>query len=1691
MKRIAKHRILSLFLAITLLLSALPLNTVGANANEGSDYADVIGCTARFNFVFSAFLVCGDPQSFDYFGTDGELDWDATDNDGSDWDNDNYYLHNETFSENPDIPEDHLLVITDYFLDETSTALWYKVETAPGYELPQKMQQKQYFWVLQDLTDPELAGDDQLIIYDKATNIVYDENGNAITEITLPQYDKINVSVKTPLQGSVEYRWQVLVSESSTWVDVYGEDTAELPISYALVKNVLSDDGVAYVRSVTWNGENLGYSAAIKVTVDYDAKYLESPISVNPLEDSIEAAQTFSLLQARSLNAAVPAAEYETRTITIHYVDEDGGMVFEDHVESWPFGSSVTHSITLPIKVGYEAYYENEVITEFSLAEHVGTLNANVEFTIIYTPAEVEYTVHYLFQNITDDGYLENETIHATEVRTGKTGEMTKFTPPEIEGFTYLYYDEVEIAADGSTEIEIYYDREYYLISFDLGNGGYGTDPIYARYGATVVATVPTRSGWNFNGWNPTIEITNGAYQIQVTQNAIYTALWTRGDSTFTVVYWQENADPDKDANGNVVTDSSGHPVYSYSYWTHESDIAATTGDIINGADYKDRINALVDDEAYFTFNFAKTDSGVVVEGDGTTVVNVYYTRNTYTLYFYATGDCGITPHTHSDACYQYICDKSEHTHTADCLSCTQTEHIHDANCCTLTEHIHNSTPGECCNLYHVHTATCQCTKTEHLQHDSSCCMVEEHTHESCRWFIVYLCGKSEHTHGDGNCSYSDELHTHGDGTCTYDHGEHDHTSGCNSDACTSAYVHTHGDGTCQCTEIVHTHSVGCYGNCGGSVDHTHTDDCKRLACNLMEHAHGANCPTNDGMHVFKVVQAKYDSDITYLWESEPVKTYLDDGYVFQSSITGKYYSFLEKMPTQDINMTATKWSGNKYTWYYYLEVLPGQDTTGVTLRTDNGKTYYKYHETSVNGTNISLTYEEDYFPITGFEQRDRKVPSFSNRVAYLYYTRKTSNLSFTNINEKIEEKGGAYLYQADISDTYFVPNYPDTLEPNAYDFAGWYTSPECFDGTEFNFTSATMPSSDLALFAKWIPTTHTVNVWLDANMDTQIGQTQTVPHGDPANNPGEFNKGKYENYSHAGWFYVDTNGEEKAFVFNNMPINRDLDIYAKWSSTTAVKYDVHYVLGEENADGTIRPVLDADGNPVYVADSTYGTKLAGRSVTFAAKAKTELYAAYQGSDGEFYFPHTNSHTILMSVDEENTFTFYYLKMALLGYTVRYVNKDTGEEVHTSKVVSAEENDKSVVTETFVKVDGFMPDAYQKTLILSANEDENVIVFYYTEDKEHAFYRVNHYVEQLDGSYKLYSYFEGPGNIGKPVPEITKANINGYTYMGYTEGDSTTPSITAGDPPAHTLTADGYLVNLYYDLNEYPYVIRYFELGTDKELADPDEYLAEDQWKKYGDTFSGTAKVIAGYTLVSANEQTKQIDVDDTVNPKKNVITFYYTEDQAQINYVVIPNGGGEITRNQEIVNVVTSSALGSTPTAASGYKFVGWFTDPACSDPVPDGWVDENNHLNPQEDKGVQVPYESATYYAKFEANNTDLTIKKAYPENADYSIDVNQTFIFDIKGASGTATADIELTVTVHGDGEITITDLPIGKYTITEQTDWSWRYAPTDSKTSQTITLSPTEENIVTFENTRAEVKWLDGDSYDVNIFNGTAN
>ena len=93
------------------------------------------------------------------------------------------------------------------------------------------------------------------------------------------------------------------------------------------------------------------------------------------------------------------------------------------------------------------------------------------------------------------------------------------------------------------------------------------------------------------------------------------------------------------------------------------------------------------------------------------------------------------------------------------------------------------------------------------------------------------------------------------------------------------------------------------------------------------------------------------------------------------------------------------------------------------------------------------------------------------------------------------------------------------------------------------------------------------------------------------------------------------------------------------------------------------------------------------------------------------------------------------------------------------------------------------------------------------------------------------------------------------------------------------------------------------------------------------------------------------------------------------------------------------------------------------------------------------------------------------------------------------------MDVTVTVHGNSFVTIDGLTIGEqYTVTEITEWSWRYSAQAFTTTLDagnyeasatggiiVTLSAEEaKNSVTCTNTRTVPYWLDGDNFCVNVF-----
>lgn len=103
-------------------------------------------------------------------------------------------------------------------------------------------------------------------------------------------------------------------------------------------------------------------------------------------------------------------------------------------------------------------------------------------------------------------------------------------------------------------------------------------------------------------------------------------------------------------------------------------------------------------------------------------------------------------------------------------------------------------------------------------------------------------------------------------------------------------------------------------------------------------------------------------------------------------------------------------------------------------------------------------------------------------------------------------------------------------------------------------------------------------------------------------------------------------------------------------------------------------------------------------------------------------------------------------------------------------------------------------------------------------------------------------------------------------------------------------------------------------------------------------------------------------------------------------------------------------------------------------------------------------------------------LTIVKS---GCDTAKDANQSFIFDVTGG---AIAQ-NMKVTVQGNGTATIVGLPVGTYTVTEDSNWSWRYkANGDGKA---ILNADKADGTVTITNQRNDDnKWLSGDSYAVN-------
>lgn len=422
-------------------------------------------------------------------------------------------------------------------------------------------------------------------------------------------------------------------------------------------------------------------------------------------------------------------------------------------------------------------------------------------------------------------------------------------------------------------------------------------------------------------------------------------------------------------------------------------------------------------------------------------------------------------------------------------------------------------------------------------------------------------------------------------------------------------------------------------------------------------------------------ITARYGEDVSAQWNDAAHSKYLwatDRG-------SNTYYTLVSNMPAQDITVYAyNNKTGKKV--IYYVEDLDGSR---------------KVYATFDAGSEMHLTYE-DKMPIDGFTYKSwHQNSDRDGRDLWLYYTRNSYTITFQNctgVND-LSVKFEAPLNNLKPADG--SVGTPANVESD-YTFAGWYTSPSCEDGTEFDW-SGTMPSHTITLYAKWQAPIYTVT--FETNGGSPIDPISVKKH----QALGDIPETVKENDEFLGW-YTDP-GLNYKFV-ESLQIVKDITLYTKWKNTSVYNYCI------------VAVTRDKDGNETEIGRGWEGSVVQNGTANVTAP------------DIEGYYPKETSKSVIVTKDGQEI-KFVYEPVAAWTYTIRYVDTD-GNDIADSETVSTRNTVETVV---YKAIAGYQLISDPVVQAEKGKTDTITIIFKYTTNQ--AVYRIEHYKQRPDGRYAL------------------------------------------------------------------------------------------------------------------------------------------------------------------------------------------------------------------------------------------------------------------------------------------------------------------------------------------------------------------
>lgn len=1056
------------------------------------------------------------------------------------------------------------------------------------------------------------------------------------------------------------------------------------------------------------------------------------------------------------------------------------------------------------------------------------TITDNMRYAVLYEAAKVPYTVKYMLQSLADPDLYE---LKETKTYYAKTGTLLSQDTTPYEGFRQVAYKYPTVSGDGQMVLEIKYDREFYKIIFDL-NGGIGVTDLYVQYGTplpNINDLIPTRTGYTFQRWldangSPVTELP----ATMPARNQTLYADWGEGDTNYRVGVWVENLAGD-----------------GYDFLT-SAQMQGSTGSQVNYQtpdvqsylqSLADKDNSLYEEELqYFTLDevackaaYGEGSTSIRVAGDGSTVVNVYYSRNSYTLRFVY----GRSYSNYGTTYYQR--SESNHGYSLHILPDNGGMTGYDL------------TTG--CRWVDGGTAEFTFSSAYQKIMDENSGVFQKGTFTQSNYTYYYF---------DLTAKYGEDIF------------EYWPTSGCISLNGNSVIDW----GTQYDSDYRKQYAADGSNNAEPNI-HPYYRVMDKLLINTDNRQTAGNGPTH-------TLVAYTSNNEIFTWEYTPYYEALQS-QISDDSVTKVTYNGKQYVAGTTVNVYTTQQNHS----VDYVSVVandgfitPSTDTDTLVAgeRYDNGQTIYTLSLYYVRERH-DLTFHNGYWGVKLVED----VPYGEDLGSYIA---PTVTAQFdpqynpddpSTVPTPVPGESGT-----DVALTNITPLAATQADPDfeaKWKFGGkWYTawdsSLKTVTGEEFILANNTMPNSNLIVYALWEPQTYMAAFFWESpdsqtagagelfdpqkqlpgnpaysNVPYQTfayGSTLQAPDPDPEYGSLEFLYWTYyvfeDNYEGTDtesqktykfakdeplFFPEGTSIEtankvtvallnnpdvplvERRLDFDTTEFRSDVLVYGHWNSIVNVSYDVYYVMLNPDVDNDTvvtevkeGKAYDADGNAVgvQIADPDHSEALAGETVTLTAKTGDQLNDGYRpGQTNACYPVGSSTYGLLLDYNQKSMqHVFTYKPAQYITYKVRYVTQKL--DADGNPVLDANNQPVYVEFESLTDANG--------TPLNIKDQDGNVVK---------SFTRTDPVAIVTENSLFI------PGYSLTTSPETNTRDYQITRVLSYAAPNEET------DDPNDTVITEANTITFYYTLNENAamYTVEFYQQNLDGTYARNDHMTME------------------------------------------------------------------------------------------------------------------------------------------------------------------------------------------------------------------------------------------------------------------------